>query len=57
MEFREEIVLRIVKKYGHKMKEFSHAKFWGLTNRKNGKAVTLVIRQIDAGNKHFFSIY
>ena len=57
MEFREEIALCIVKRYGHKMKEFSHAKFWGLANRKNGGIITLVVRQIDAGNKHFFSIY
>jgi hypothetical protein len=33
------------------------AKFWAITGKQNNKKITVIIRQIEAGKKHFFSIY
>ena len=58
MEFREEIRTSIVKEHGKKIRRLSRARFWGLViNGGDGTTITIVIRQIDSRNKHFFSIY
>lgn len=57
VEFREEIEMGIVRKHGIKMRRLSRARFWGLSDERGGKTITIVIRQIGYRNKHFFSIY
>lgn len=33
------------------------AKFWAITEQRNDEVITVVVRQVGAGKKHFFSIY
>ena len=35
----------------------SHADFWSLTESRVGKTITVVIRQLKGGTKHFFSVF
>ncbi len=35
----------------------STANFWSLTKKRNGKAITVIIRQLKGGEKHFFSVF
>jgi hypothetical protein len=35
----------------------THMHFWALTARQNEKLIKIVIRQLDGGEKHFFSIF
>ena len=46
-----------VKQYGRREKRESSAKFWAFSDIKDGKKITVVVRQIGSGNKHFFSIF
>ncbi len=38
-------------------KSFSHAKFWICKRQVNGETITVVIRKIGNGQKHFFSVF
>ena len=42
---------------GEKIHIRSTAKFWKITTRQGGETVTVVVRQVAFGKKHFFSIY
>jgi hypothetical protein len=35
----------------------SRADFWSFTGERNGKAVTVIVRQFKGGTKHFFSMF
>jgi len=42
---------------GKKMNQVTRANFWALKEIKNHRTTTLLVRQLENGNKHFFSIY
>ena len=55
--FDEKDIAITINKQGLKIKVRSKAKFWKIIKKYDDKTITLVIRQIASGKKHFFSIY
>lgn len=53
----ESMTARLVKRHGAAILTQSHANFWTLTKDYGSTAITIVIRQIENKEKHFFSIY
>jgi hypothetical protein len=43
--------------HGRKIKTVSSAQFWNTKTTRDGHTVTILVRQINNGKKHFFSIY
>ena len=54
---KERTVEEVVKWRGRKILKNVSAKFWSLKKRKNGRIVNLIVRQLEANQVHFFSIY
>lgn len=56
-EYRDKMQPANIKQQGSKRRVISRAQFWGLQESIADKNVTIVIRQIGNGKKHFFSIF
>lgn len=48
---------RIVYSHDNKRRETARIDFWSLKANKNGRVITVVIRQSSGGTKHFLSIF
>lgn len=35
----------------------SRADFWSFTEKRDGKTITVIVRQFEGGKKHFFSVF
>ncbi len=57
INYKEQKAFSIIERHGKKIAKASRAKFWALSKKCDGKMITVVIRQIKSGKKHFFSIY
>jgi hypothetical protein len=56
IEYREEIKKVFVKKQGQKILQESIARFWTFSASVDHCKIKIVVRQLNAGQKHFFSI-
>jgi hypothetical protein len=57
VEYRKKEQISKTKWNGDKIETISQAHFWGLVKKIEDQHVTVVLRQIGNGNKHFFSIF
>lgn len=55
--YQEREIMFLKKKYGEAKIEAAHASFWGLKEERDDQTITVVIRQVDSGDKHFYSIF
>lgn len=46
-----------VDNHGKKQAKNVGAAFWVFSDNRNGESIKIVVRQLDRGQKHFFSIY
>lgn len=51
------VVDRRIESHGSKKSMSAEADFWIITERRDDDKIIVVIRQLNGGNKHFFSIY
>jgi hypothetical protein len=54
---RQTTVLHIARRRGKKKTRVLKADFWSLVQKSRDITVTVVIRQLEGGQKHFFSIF
>lgn len=52
IEFRDEVIMR----YGKKIKNRQIVEFWAIQKTHDEKNITILIRRIGNGQKHFFSV-
>jgi hypothetical protein len=43
--------------HGEKIQTSGEVEFWKLSGIKNGRTINVIIRKINRGQKHFFSVY
>jgi len=54
---RRTIARQTIKWHGKKKTVISRAHFWAFTAHRDGKTITVIVRQVRKGEKHFFSIF
>lgn len=55
--YEERETVYITNRHGGRATKMPRAFFWALSEKQENKVVTVVIRQVKLGQKHFFSIY
>ena len=56
IEYRESVIKEKVNRHGEKVLMEYKAKFWTFVENIKDCKIKIVIRQLDGGNKHFFSV-
>ena len=43
--------------HGEKIQTSNEVEFWKLSEAKNGRTINVIVRKLNKGEKHFFSVY